>query len=134
MRDKNCWVPCDGLYADIEDGSLKENVMKGWSECLMSFILSFSGFQKIMHKYGRDDELHQSLQELFASSSSDEKLEDMMALTKAYHNYKMKYVKHISFSPEKENLSEATFIISVLAIDFSFDARACPIRGSVHLL
>ena len=87
-----------------------------------------------MQKYGQDDELHQSLQELFPSSSSDEKLEDMMALTKAYHNYKMKYVKHISFSPEKENLSEATFIISVLAIDFSFDARACPIRGSVHLL
>ena len=31
LRDKNCWVPCDGLYADIEDGSLKENVMKGLS-------------------------------------------------------------------------------------------------------
>ena len=31
LKDKNCLVPCDGLYADIEDGSLDENVMKGWS-------------------------------------------------------------------------------------------------------
>ena len=66
----------------------------------------------MMQKYGQDDELHQSLQELFPSSSLDEKLEDMMVLTKAYHNYKMKYVKHLSFSPKKENLSKAIFLKS----------------------
>ena len=68
------------------------------------------GFEKILGKFGHDDELHQSLQELFPSSSSDEKLEDMMILTKAYHTYKMKYMKHLSFSPKKENLSKAIFI------------------------
>ena len=30
LKDQNCLVPCDGLYADILDGSLKQNVMKGW--------------------------------------------------------------------------------------------------------
>ena len=29
LKDITCLVPCDGLYADIEDGSLKQNVMKG---------------------------------------------------------------------------------------------------------
>ena len=88
----------------------------------------------MLEKFGQDAELHQSLQELFPSSSSDEKLEDMVVLTKAYNNYKTKYVKHLFFSPEKENLSKATFLSGVSAIDFSFDAGACPVRGSVHLL
>ena len=76
----------------------------------MSLISSLSGFEKMMQKYGQDDELHQSLQELFTSSSSDEKLEDMMVLTKAYHNYKRKYVKHLSFKPKEENLSKVICI------------------------
>ena len=29
LKDQNCLVSCDGLYADISDGSLKQNVMKG---------------------------------------------------------------------------------------------------------
>ena len=78
------------------------------------------GFEKMLGKFGPDDELHQSLQELFPSSSSDEKLEDMMVLTKAYHKYKRKYVKHLSFNPEKENLSKDISISkSVKSIVFS---------------
>ena len=30
LKDQNCLVPCDGLYADVQDGVLKQNVMKGW--------------------------------------------------------------------------------------------------------
>ena len=30
LKDKNCLVSCDGLYADISDGSLKKNMVKGW--------------------------------------------------------------------------------------------------------
>ena len=29
LKDKSCLVSCDGLYADIEDDSLKQNVVKG---------------------------------------------------------------------------------------------------------
>ena len=29
MTDKNCLISCDGLYADITDDSLKQNVMRG---------------------------------------------------------------------------------------------------------
>ena len=26
LKDKTCLVPCDGLYADISDDSLKQNI------------------------------------------------------------------------------------------------------------
>ena len=29
LTDKNCLISCDGLYADITDDSLKQNVMRG---------------------------------------------------------------------------------------------------------
>ena len=29
LKDKRCLIPCTGLYADIEDDSLKQNIMKG---------------------------------------------------------------------------------------------------------
>ena len=29
LKDESCLVSCDGLYADIEDDSLKQNVVKG---------------------------------------------------------------------------------------------------------
>ena len=88
-----------------------------------------------MQKFGQDDELHQSLQELFPSSSTDEKLEDMMVLTKAYHKYKRKYVKHLSFNSTEKNLSKVISCDQSLStIGFSYDARACPVAGSVYLL
>ena len=37
LEDEKCLVSCDGLYADIEDGSLKQNMAKGW-------ILDFGTF------------------------------------------------------------------------------------------
>ena len=60
----------------------------------------------MMKKFGEDDELLQSLQDLFLSSSLNEKVEDVMKLTKAYHNYKRNYVKHLSFNSTEENLSK----------------------------
>ena len=69
-----------------------------------------SGFQKMLQKIGEDDELLQSLQDLLLSSSRDEKVEDESKLTKAYHNYKRKYVKHLSFNPKEENLSKVICI------------------------
>ena len=46
------------------------------------------------------------LQQMFSgSSSANEKVGNVKALTEAYHNYKREYVKHLSFTPEGENLS-----------------------------
>ena len=46
------------------------------------------------------------LQRMFPSSSANKKADEVKALTEAYHNYKREYVKHLSFTPEGENLSE----------------------------
>ena len=46
------------------------------------------------------------LQRMFPSSSTNEKVGKMKALTEAYHNYKREYVKHLSFTTEGENLSK----------------------------
>ena len=62
----------------------------------------------MLQKFEQDDELLRPLQELFPGSSADEneKEDTIVKLTKAYHNYKRKYVKHLSFKPKEENLSK----------------------------
>ena len=50
-----------------------------------------------------------AIQELYQNPSANEKIVDITSVTKAYYNYKKEYVKHLSFSPEEENLSK--FII-----------------------
>ena len=64
----------------------------------------------MLQKIGQDDELLQSLQELFPSSSVDEKKDEMLILTDAYHSYKSKYVKHLSFNPEEDYFSKVITI------------------------
>ena len=49
-----------------------------------------------------------AIEELYQNPSVDEKILDITSLTKAYHNYKRDYVKHISFHPTGENLSKFT--------------------------
>ena len=44
-------------------------------------------------------------QKLFPDSSEDEIVDDVERLTKAYHNYKRDYLRHLGFTPERENLS-----------------------------
>ena len=46
------------------------------------------------------------LQRMFPSSSVNEEVDKVKALTEAYHNYKREYVKHLSFTAEGENLSK----------------------------
>ena len=88
-----------------------------------------------MQQFGPDDNLLQSLRELTPSSHANEKVDNILELTQAYHNYKRKYVKHLSFNPEKENLSKDNSISKkVKSVVFSFETGACPIGGSVYLL
>ena len=104
-------------------------------EGVRSFYFSISGFQKMMQQFGPDDNLLQSPRELTPSSPANEKVDNIVVLTHAYHNYKRKYVKHLSFNPEKENLSKDNSISKkVKSVVFSFETGACPIGGSVYLL
>ena len=47
-----------------------------------------------------------TFQNMFPNTWSDEKVDDVMALTEAYHKYKKEYVKHLSFDREEGNLSK----------------------------
>ena len=49
--------------------------------------------------------IDEEIQQLFKKSSTDDEIADIMSVTKAYHNYKRDYVKHLSFNPHAENSS-----------------------------
>ena len=53
--------------------------------------------------------LQATFQNMFPNTWSDEKVDDIMALTEAYHKYKKEYVKHLSFDREEGNLSKYLF-------------------------
>ena len=53
LKDVNCLVSCVGLYADIEDDSLKQNVLKGrWSQYLSPPCNVISGFNLMTQELG----------------------------------------------------------------------------------
>ena len=56
--------------------------------------------------WGGNQRIQAVLQEMFPDSLTDEKNGIVDKLTVAYHNYKQRYVKHLSFAPEGEILSE----------------------------
>ena len=96
-------VPCDGLYADIDSlkedlDSLKQDLVKGrmpkeW------YDLNFSGV------YWSKEDLHNTHQDMFPSSANE--IDDEVNLfTAIYHEYKMKYLKHLNFNPNAENYSK----------------------------
>ena len=50
--------------------------------------------------------LQATIQNMFPNTWSDDKVDDVMALTAAYLKYKKEYVKHLSFDREEGNLSK----------------------------
>ena len=48
-----------------------------------------------------------ALQQMFAASV-DKKVDDLKSLTNKYHKYKRKYVKHLSFHPDKKKYSKSS--------------------------
>ena len=56
--------------------------------------------------WGGNQRIQAVLQEMFPDSLTDEKNGIVDKLTIAYHTYKQRYVKHLSFAPEEEILSE----------------------------
>lgn len=146
LRDKNCLVPCGGLYADVTDDSLKYDVTKGFM-CFYAFFSSdgIAGFH-LMHqelsngvtwrKVKHREYLKKILHDMFPMSGHDERGEEVKAMTARYLRYKMEYVKHLGFNPYKDNLSEyIQFEIKTLPIPifrYTFGARTT--RGSLCLL
>ena len=55
-----------------------------------------------------EDGSKERLRHMFPASAEEE-VDGMKSLTESYHMYKRKYVKHLSFSPEEENLSKCIF-------------------------
>ena len=118
MKDKTCLVPCDGLYADIADNSLKQNVMKGKNLSYLCYIILLinypSGFQTITDELGKGIQRFEVLQQLFPNLSADEESKSVDSLTRIYHKYKREYVKHLSFNPSMEDLSK--YILMTLLV------------------
>ena len=55
-----------------------------------------------------------ALQQMFAISA-DKKEDDLKSFKESYLKYKRKYVKHIGFNPDNDNLSNLTFHYMILS-------------------
>ena len=55
---------------------------------------------------GRVDALFHQMFPSTSSNEHDEHDDDVIKSAEAYHNYKKEYLKHLSFTPEGENLSK----------------------------
>ena len=139
LKDKSCLVPCDGLYADVADNSLKQNVMKGKNP-LNSYHSTFVdnyhhlGFQTITDELGKANKRFDALQQMFPDLSADEESKSVDSLTRIYHNYKREYVKHLSFNPGTENLSKYILMTLLGYLFFSHHNGTLSPGSSLHLL
>ena len=52
------------------------------------------------------EHLYLALQQMFPTSADEKVAEMKSVVTEKYHKYKREYAKHLSFNPDKENLSE----------------------------
>ena len=125
LNDKNCLVTCDGLYADVEDDSLKKSVQTLTQELRKGML---NGVQWGLDKDKAKESLLDVLQQLLPSAEEAK----IKALTKSYHKYKREYVKHLLFNPNFENLSKYSLAFH-LYFFFSCDHGARTTSGSVHL-
>ena len=146
LKDTNCLVPCTGLYADIEDNSMKQliqafehNMVTGRLsiKCVLKIDLHLKGFHMMTQELSHGVRFWNSgskerLQQMFPNSA-DKKVDRVKSFTESYHKYKRNYVKHLGFNPKEENLSKCNLSSSFSSAS-SFCAGACTTRGSVHLL
>ena len=143
LKDQSCLVPCSGLYADIADDSQRQNMMKGKSlqsyGCVLPFHPYPSGLHTMAHELGQgrqiesQERLNVALQQMFPASA-DGKADEVKSVSESYHKYKRKYVKHIRFNADNENLSKCFLSSSRCLFASSFNAGSCATGGSVHLL
>ena len=111
LRDKNCLIPCTGLFADIMDDSFEKYVIKGI--ILISSLSCFfdphtykQGFHTLTDElagYSTKDRLHLALQQMLPLLARDGG-DGVKWQTDEYHKYKREYVKHLVFNPDEENI------------------------------
>ena len=78
------------------------------------------------------ERLNVALQQMFPAST-DGKADEVNSVSESYHKYKRKYVNHICFNADNENLSK--FLLSSRCLSASScNAGSCTTGGSVHLL
>ena len=51
------------------------------------------------------ERLHATFKQMFPTYE-EKKVDEVKSLTESYHKYKREYVKHLSFSPDTDNLSK----------------------------
>ena len=79
--------------------------------CTLPFHPHVPGLHTLTQELGQGrqseskERLNVALQQMFPPSA-DEEVDEVKSLTKSYHKYKREYVKHLSFNPENESLSE----------------------------
>ena len=77
----------------------------------MPFHPDSSGLHAMAHELGQgrkiesQERLNVALQQMFPTST-DGKADKVGLVSDSYHKYKRKYVKHLFFNPDNENLSK----------------------------
>ena len=67
-----------------------------------------SSLEALSEEWSQDNKnLQATFLQMFPNAWEDDGTsDDVMKMTKAYHNYKKEYVKHLSFAQNEENLSK----------------------------
>ena len=80
--------------------------------CFALFSIHVPGLQAMTEELGswtyRDSQkerLHATFKQMFPTYE-EKRADAVKSLTESYHKYKREYVKHLSFSPDNENLSK----------------------------
>ena len=74
-----------------------------------------------------------AIQELYQNPSLDGKILDITSWTRAYYNYKMEYVKHLSFNPKGEILGKFVLFLDDWAhAPLSLDGKVIPATMLEH--
>ena len=100
LRSENCLVPCVGLYADITDDTLKQNMVTDRT-------IMRAGLEAISEELGTEEQktdIKAVLRQLFSNTAAEEDVNDVETLTKAYRKYKRQFVKHLFIAPEGKHL------------------------------
>jgi len=143
LKDTDCLVPCDGLYADIVDDSpiqrMKQNMVEGFKSLSKGMDKSNSRLLDKLHEsadyrtrlnletlseeWSQDNKnLQATFLQMFPNTWEDDgTFDDVMKLTKAYHNYKKEYVKHLSFAPNEGNMTTLLEHAPLEAVYIYFD-------------
>ena len=111
LKDESCLVPCSGLYADVADDSRfqenQQDMLKGISLGLAMYSKKVDDeLAHGRHKTAVDEEQLQKVLQQMISSQADPEDGGFRLSMGEYIKYKERYVKHLQFNPNIQNLSK----------------------------